>query len=561
MRTEAHEVIDTVPLQRHSVSAWYDQIAPAELLPSLLFFLAIAFQVFVAWKFRALTWDDSAITLGFSRTFAMTGKIEPTPGSGIVEGYSTTLWMLLMTAVAKVLSNPHALLAAAKVASLALNLASLFLMREWFDTWMPRALGTLIAGICGCSFMHYETINGMETPLLLALILSMLLLRRWHHRSARWMYLAAGAGVVMTRWEAIWLLIPFVLMERPSRRAILSASVWVSTFVALSIGRRLYFGDFLPNTITAKHGVPYVTGTPHEQLGQHLLQLSLIAGYPAYFAVVVLLFLLAQGLVSPPHTTRRKPWEFYFTMLFVIFSVALTVGIGYNWGPPLRSFYTGWPFLFALLLFPLAKGWSAPRLRWFSLVAVGVMALFTLVHVRRSLRELRLSYAPAYMPDATVAKIGTVSDALSAIQQATGKHDLLFAGPDMGAVMLFSSGIRVIDLGLLCNRTLAHERYGAMERYVLEQQKPDVIEVHGLWTPLTGLETSERFHQDYRPVMVNGKRMFLRNSLIASIPQANLQRLTFVPGVEDPKKPEEPGFRSEDVALSRSFGSYLLLKQ
>ena len=561
MRTDPQGATGDPPREEHLAAAWYRRMAPADIAASSLFFLAIAFQVFVAWKFWALTWDDSAITLGFSRTFAMTGKIEPTPGSGIVEGYSTTLWMLLMTVVAKVVSSPHVLLAVAKIASLSFNIASLFLMRAWLETWMPKALGTLIAGICGCSFMHYETINGMETPLLLTLVLSMLLLSRSISRNARWPYLAAGIGVLLTRWEAAWLLIPFVLMERPLRRALVSASVWASAFAVTSLVRRLYFGDFVPNTIVAKRGAPYLTGTPHEQLGQHILQLRFITSYASYFVLIVLLYLLLRGRFRLGEFSVRWPWGLRFAMLFVAFNAILTAAIGYNWGPPLRSFYTAWPFLFALLLFPLAKDWSTPRLRRSMMIVVGAMALLTLVRVERIVHELKSPYAPIYMPDATVGKISSINDVLSTIQQATGKRNLLFAGPDMGAVMLYSSGIRVIDLGLLCNRRLAHERYGAMETYVLSQQRPDVVEVHGLWTPLTALGNSKRFHDDYRPVVVAGRRVFLRKSLIASISPARLEQLKFTPGVGSSMNPPEPGFVPEDAALSSSFGTYLLLKQ
>ena len=91
MHTDLQEAVGDPPRVKHAANVWYRRMGPADILASSLFFIAIAFQVFVAWKFRALTWDDSAITLGFSRTFAMTGKIEPTAGSGIVEGYSTTL--------------------------------------------------------------------------------------------------------------------------------------------------------------------------------------------------------------------------------------------------------------------------------------------------------------------------------------------------------------------------------------------------------------------------------------------------------------------------------------
>lgn len=127
--------------------------------------LALVAQAFVSWRFWALTWDDSAITLGFSRTLASTGQIEPIPGSGIVEGYSTTLWMLLMAAAAKVISSPVALLAFAKISTLVLNLINILLTRHWFATWTMEPLANLAAGIVGCTLMFYETINGMK-PLL-----------------------------------------------------------------------------------------------------------------------------------------------------------------------------------------------------------------------------------------------------------------------------------------------------------------------------------------------------------------------------------------------------------
>ena len=76
------------------------------LMSRLLLVTALLAQIVIAWRFQYLTSDDSAITLGFSRTFAHSGKIKPTPGSGIVEGYSTTLRMVLMAAAAKIASSP-----------------------------------------------------------------------------------------------------------------------------------------------------------------------------------------------------------------------------------------------------------------------------------------------------------------------------------------------------------------------------------------------------------------------------------------------------------------------
>src|ERR1700689_1892930 len=40
-------------------------------------------------------WDDGAITLAFSRTFARCGRVALTPRSEIVEGFSSVSWFLI----------------------------------------------------------------------------------------------------------------------------------------------------------------------------------------------------------------------------------------------------------------------------------------------------------------------------------------------------------------------------------------------------------------------------------------------------------------------------------
>ncbi len=264
----------------------------------VLVVLALLAQIFVAWRFWALTWDDSAITLGFSRTFASTGRIEPTPGSGIVEGYSTTLWMLLMAAAAKVIASPAALLAFAKISTLLLNLINILLIRHWFGTWTTEPLANLVAGTVGCTLMFYETINGMETPLILTLVLVLLILFASVSRLGRFGYIFAGSALLLTRWEAAWLLVPFVLAERNRRRAVLPVLCWTLLFLASNVARLLYFGDLLPNTVIAKQSFPYSAPSLRLGIARHLLEpvlilysckalLLLLAGYALYKWFVV----------------------------------------------------------------------------------------------------------------------------------------------------------------------------------------------------------------------------------------------------------------------------------
>ena len=309
------------------------------LMSRLLLATAFLVQIVIAWRFQYLTWDDSAITLGFSRTFANTGRIEPTPGSGIVEGYSTTLWMLLMALAAKIASSPATLLVVAKVSTLLLNLANIVLMRRWFLTWTGELCANLIAGFVGCTLMFFETINGMETPLLLTLVLVMLLLLPSPGRLARLGYLLAGSAFLLTRWEAAWLLAPFLLVESTTRRRVVSFFTWLSVFLISNLIRWRYFGSPLPNTIIAKRGVPYSEPGSILEMHRHFDEPLLILAACKLLLIVLVLSLLYNRFVlkergplfARVRSSLRNSWQLRFTAFFCLFSLILSTAIGVNW--------------------------------------------------------------------------------------------------------------------------------------------------------------------------------------------------------------------------------------
>lgn len=528
----------------------------------------MAAQVVVAWRYWNLTWDDSAITLGFARTFAFTGRIEPTPGSGIVEGYSTTLWMLLMAAVARLAGSAAALLAFAKICTLVLNLVSVLLIRQWLAEWTPEAVANLVAGTMGCVLMVYETINGMETPLMLTLVMLMLLLRSRPSWTAYVVYVLLGSAFVLTRWEAAWLLVPFVLVERSARRAMVSSAAWLSVFVGSNLVRWRYFGSLVPNTILAKRGLPY--SDPYlsfgPQLLRHLGAAGAILGYCEVMLVILggsflgSYFLEHAPVMKPLRAALRTTWQLRFTFLFLAFSLFLTVAIGPNWGPPARSFYCGWPFLFCLLLLPVL---SDPNCRpWIP----AALSLIAVVQLSSQIREMNSPIAPIYMPGATVTRVAFLGNAISEVQSASGHASLLFAGPDMGGVLLYSKGVRVLDLGILCDPILARRSYRIEPTYVLDQRQPDAIEIHEVWTDLSIFDRSPIFFARYRPVYVNGIRMFLTRALIADIDPSRLTQKKF----DSSGRPDSgilladwahtPDYKESDYALNRNFGTYLILR-
>jgi hypothetical protein len=529
--------------------------------------LALVAQVAVAWRYWNLTWDDAAITLGFARTFAFTGRIEPTPGSGIVEGYSTTLWMLLMAAAARLVSSPAALLAFAKICTLLLNLANVLLIRQWLRAWTPETVANLVAGTMGCELMLYETINGMETPLMLTLILLMLLLRSQPGRAAYAGYVLLGSAFVLTRWEAAWLLVPFVLVERTGRRAVVSSAAWLSVFVVSNLVRWRYFGSVIPNTIIAKRGPPYTD--PHLGIGRqiltHLSAAGSILGYCEVMLVILFGSFVGSYLLEHTPVTKllqaalRASWQLRFCFLFLAFSLLLTVGIGPNWGPPARAFYCGWCFLFCLLLLPVLSDRNCRP--WIP----AALCLIAVVQLASRIREMNSAFVPAYMPGATVARVALVSDALAEVQSASGRESLVFAGPDMGGVLLYSKGVRVVDLGMLCDPVLARRSYRIETSYVLDQRKPDAIEIHKEWDTISIFDTSPVFFARYRPVYVDGIRMFLTRALIAEIDPSRLTEQAFDsdgrPDSGSLPPPDQYGakYDGNDYALNRNFGTYLVL--
>jgi hypothetical protein len=560
----------------HSVA---DRQESRQVLPPLalwasrgLVILALLAQVFVAWRFWELTWDDSAITLGFSRTFAYTGRIEPTPGSGIVEGYSTTLWMLLMAAVAKVISSPVTLLAFAKVSTLVLNLINIVLIRYWFTSWTTETLANLVAGIVGCTLMFYETINGMETPLIMTLILVMLVLFPRVSITWRFCYVVAGCALLLMRWEAAWLLAPFIFAERNRRRAILPALCWILLFLASNLARWLYFGDLLPNTVVAKRHFPYSAPSLRLAVLNRLLEPVLIL-YSCKLLLVLLVayavyryFVMRQPVFSFDRLKHafRESWELRFMGLFLVFSFVLSTAIGPNWGPEFRSFYPAWPFLIALLLLPVLPNLTPRALGW---VTVAV-CLFTVLRMAARIQPLRSEKAPLYMPRITVDRVGVAVPILAELQQLTGQPVLNYAAPDMGAVMLYGNNVHVIDLGLLCDRVLAHQGFAAVRSYVLQQRQPDVIEVHEIFTETTKFASYPEFPEQYRPVYIQGIRFFLNKRILSGIPSDRLVERVFLPD-GSPGAEEKDMFRRSDAPypyspidnkLNQSFHTYLVLQ-
>lgn len=473
-----------------------------------------------------------------------------------------------MAAATKVFTSPAALLAFAKICTLLLNIANVLLIRRWLCEWTPETVANLVAGTMGCEIMLYETINGMETPLMLTLILLMLLLRSHTGTAAYVAYVLLGSAFLLTRWEAAWLLAPFLLVERSARRIAFSSGTWLTVFVVSNLVRWRYFGSIVPNTILAKRGVPY--SDPALSFGRQVLRHLGVAGSILGYCEVMLVILVAsvlgnylvehQPVIQPVRAALHTSWQLRFTLLFLAFSLFLTVAIGPNWGPPARSFYCGWPFLFCLLILPVL---SDPKCRsWIP----ATLCLIAVAQLSSRIREMNSSAVPPYMPGATVERVAMVSNAIAKVQSASGHANLVFAGPDMGGILLYSNGVRIVDLGILCDPFLARKGYTVEASYLLAQRQPDAIEIHKEWTTTSAFDTSPAFFARYRPVYVDGFRIFLTRTLIADIDPSRLTEKTFDSSGQPDSSSLPPqdryGARYDryDYIINRVFATYLILR-
>jgi hypothetical protein len=220
-------------------------------------------------------------------------------------------------------------------------------------------------------------------------------------------------------------------------------------------------------------------------------------------------------------------------------------------------------FLIALLLLPVISNLKPAVL---TLVTIA-LCLFTIGRTWARIQPLRSEKAPVYMPRITVDRVAVAAPILTSLQQLTHHSVLTYAAPDMGAVMLYTTNVHVIDLGLLCDPVLAREGFRAIQSYVLRQRQPDVIEVHEVFTETTNFASYPEFLSGYRPVYIRGIRFFLRRNVLADVPASSLTEKVFLPDGH-PQPSEAESFRlsnapypykPSDYTLNKLFGTYLVL--
>ena len=459
-------------------------------------------------------WDDGAITLAFSRTYAHHGLVALTPHSETVEGFSTVSWFLLNALVSLAKPSYHASILISQMLSVLSICASTVLLEKAcvllrFDK-LFSTLTVLTFAAWGCSFS--EASNGMEMGLLAAAFLVMineLLLPQ-----PRMVFLCAGVVLaVTTRFEAILYvaLLALSVVFVPKRRAFLGIFITcLGIVVLLSIWRSLVFSDVLPNTFWAKRWPPYaeldlegrLTGAV-ELLGFFLVPL------------IALEISLRLGFDLPSALRRRRP-AFLILACPILGSVLMGGLTGKHWGYDGRMPYFAFPLVLLLFSLTISPWVNAAR----NMFRVAVSAGSFLFSICMSMKGFPSGELDAAFHGGTFgvsphayAETGRV---FRRFASAADLHHATVLTPDVGGLALCCDEFRIVDLALLSNRRLAHRGHVALAE-VLETESPEIVEAHWEWASSGKLYDLPYFRTNYVPAFASGTKLWIRRDVAATI--------------------------------------------
>lgn len=474
-------------------------------------------------------WDDGAITLGYSRSFAETGRIALTAASEQTEGFSSVAWFLINAVIALVRPGfEGAILGAQLQAGLFLAIATTF---AWLIArHLALRPGTMLAILITFSLFGpsiAETANGMEMTLLAAAGLG-LCFGLYFRRSAL-LVAACGALFLLARFEAILyfagIIAPLLLQKR--YRAFALLAVLGLCLVGLQeCLRYMIFQDIVPNTIHAKAQAPYYQSSLN---GLRSRVLAIVEP----FLVVLPLAVLGGILFS--RARRRRPEllqgmsdkrDMALVLLAPIASVlAFSLLIGSNWGYIGRMQFLAFPFMLLLVgmvfdaLAPVITR-AKPDLVLIAATAATIGLSWPLSAapiISAAIETAQAGEPAASRPEGiTPATYRATGLAVDKLRRALGKDVIVFLTPDVGGLGLCCSHIKILDLGLLTNRRMAREGYGAVAA-VLREEKPEVIEIHRGWARLAKLYELAEFTGNYRPALIDDTRLFVRNDVFDSV--------------------------------------------
>jgi hypothetical protein len=478
-------------------------------------------------------WDDGAITIAYAQTLGRHGIFALTPASASAEGTSTLL-MTGMLAFGQWLLHPGFLesIRTAQLLSFVALSATLVLVWRALQPFLPSPTHRLIVvSLLGLlPACQAEIINGMEMTVFALLLFAFVLC--WRARST--LAYALVPLLLLARFEAVFYLafalgwmVLFCAQDRPSA---IRMCVWlVLCSLLLTLWRYWVFGALLPNTILAKLQAPYSKrgwdGILEKLRGLKdfiFVNAALLAG----------LFLSRKG----GQKRRLDPMPVLLIFAFGVFALVS----GRNWGYSGRMFMAVLPIFVLALAERFAERFAnrpQPRvLRGLVLCLAGTF-LFNLTVMRENIDTVILGAAmrgmlpsslntasekvrkrvwhhfPGDWRGVTPENYAMTAASVDHLRAYLGQPTLRFMTPDVGGAALCCEHLDILDSGLLTNPSLARRGYAGFADY-LNEERPEVIETHGMWSGDSGIYSVAVFQTDYLPAVFDGTLFWLRHDVL-----------------------------------------------
>jgi hypothetical protein len=496
-----------------------------EVLLSALM-VALPFALYLGHLLLFGTWiiDDAGISFAYSRNLAHGYGLVAQPGTVPVEGFSNLTWVILLAPfLALHVFDP---IVTPKVIAALCTLSAFLFLRATLKhlTRHPRAATLFtLSLLAGNTAFVVWTSSGLENGLnvLLSCALLWLLVRSVSSGAVR-PRSAAAAGLLttllaLTRPDGVLYacVLPALLVfdwirgrrtYRPAPAFLAFAGVFITTFGAFLTFRRLYFGDFLPNTYYAKDGLETaaILSPLNPKMWGKLIWLS--SSILTHFGPVAFAALTGgmAWLLMTRGRERQRLTIFLFVAISSVTFLLLPVDL-------MTEFRFATPFYAPAYVLLFLVGEAAlqaaddvcrklrpPRTgRW---IAVGLVTAFCALSLATFAERTRRFRANPSIPFTMVAeRYGRQFNRLAAAMKVTNGSLLL---PDMGGTLYYSD-LRLYDLAGLTDRTIArtlrhdHRRF---YDYVFEEVKPTFIHTHGMWASLADFDADPRFRRDYVPI-------------------------------------------------------------
>lgn len=445
---------------------------------------------FLTLTFHLQNWwiDDAGITFAYSRSLA--------EGHGLVaqtwlppeEGYSSSLWMLVLSFAAHLGAN---IPMAAKYigigcSALCISICAVIVARE--------TRSTLSIVLCGVGIATGPTVvwsasgqeHALQSLLLLLVVLCVYASEKW-----RWPVAVILAVFVLTRPEAPIIVIAVfcaaVSLTRLSGRPFLNhadaavALIPLLAFVGLIVFRMIYFGDPMPNPYYAKSRN---TG--------FLSFFNMLGGGWSYIlsglrdtALLAVLWLL---FMRP--TWAWSEWR--------VIAVAVLLG---------QIFFVVWAngdwmeqYRFLMPILPVALLLAASSLTVVTAFSARMAFCTTVVLIlayTNTLQQAKFKNSPT-TPMVEVTRVGNTFRSLA---DHIHIEDPLLAHHDAGGIA-YHRMLRLADLGGLINRTIAQNMNDKtfLADYLVNGLQPDFVFGTSNFAAASGFADTDVFKDDYVPL-------------------------------------------------------------